>query len=140
MATKHLRLYMSKYEWWVYKLKDKRTNNDLQNTTQETKDWPTQNPQKPGMKSGASEGWSFPAPQDVPKFKIVLRLYWLIWCFSYWQVWFFWYLCGDVFGDSTNLTSSLVCIFLADSSFWTKLLFTSEKWGMSYLMLEDWTF
>ena len=33
--------------------KDKRTNNDVQNTTQKTKDWTTQTPHKPGVNSGA---------------------------------------------------------------------------------------
>ena len=32
--------------------KDKKTNNDLQRTTQETKDWPTQTPQKAEVCSG----------------------------------------------------------------------------------------
>jgi len=38
------------------KKKDKRTNDDLQNTTQETKDRATQTPLKPGMNLGAPEG------------------------------------------------------------------------------------
>jgi hypothetical protein len=36
--------------------KDKRTNNDLQNTTQKTNDRATRTPQKPGMISGLPEG------------------------------------------------------------------------------------
>ena len=36
-------------------VKRKRTNNDLQNTTQKTKDWATQTPQKTGLNSGVSE-------------------------------------------------------------------------------------
>ena len=38
------------------KIKDQRTNNDLQNTTQKTKDWVMQTPLKRGMNSGAPEG------------------------------------------------------------------------------------
>ena len=39
------------------KKKDKRTNNDLQNTTQKTKDGTTRTPQKKtGVHSGAMEG------------------------------------------------------------------------------------
>jgi hypothetical protein len=38
------------------KRKDKKTNNDLQNTPQKTKDWATQTPKKMGMISGAPEG------------------------------------------------------------------------------------
>ena len=36
--------------------KNKRTNNDLQNTTQITKDIATRTPLKPGVNSGAPEG------------------------------------------------------------------------------------
>jgi hypothetical protein len=36
--------------------KDKRTNNDLQNTTQKTNDRATGTPQKPGMLSSVPEG------------------------------------------------------------------------------------
>jgi hypothetical protein len=36
--------------------KDKRTNNDLQNITQKTKDRATRTPLKPGENSGAPEG------------------------------------------------------------------------------------
>jgi hypothetical protein len=36
--------------------KDKRTNNDLQNTTQKTNDLGTRTPQKPGIISGVPEG------------------------------------------------------------------------------------
>ena len=38
------------------KTRDKRANNDLQNTTQKTKDRATKTPLKPGMKLGAPEG------------------------------------------------------------------------------------
>ena len=36
--------------------KDKRTNNDLQNTAQKTKDRATRTPLKPGVNSHAPEG------------------------------------------------------------------------------------
>jgi len=38
------------------KKKDKRTNNDLQNITNKTKDRVTRTPLKPGANSGAPEG------------------------------------------------------------------------------------
>ena len=38
------------------KNKDKRTNNDLQNITQKTKDRTTRTPLKHGVNSGAPEG------------------------------------------------------------------------------------
>ena len=38
------------------KKKDKRTNNDLQNTTHKTKDHVTRTPPKTGVNSGAPEG------------------------------------------------------------------------------------
>jgi hypothetical protein len=40
--------------------KDKRTNNDLQNTTQKTKDRATGTPLRSGVKLGAPEGYQFP--------------------------------------------------------------------------------
>jgi len=42
--------------------KGKRTNNDLQNTTQKTKDRATHTPLKPGMNSCSPEGIAIPAP------------------------------------------------------------------------------
>jgi hypothetical protein len=42
--------------------KDKRTNNDLNNTTQKTKDRATRTPQKPGVNLAAPEGKAVPAP------------------------------------------------------------------------------
>ena len=42
--------------------KDKRTNNDLQNITQKTKDRATRTPLKPGVNSGAPEEVAVPAP------------------------------------------------------------------------------
>jgi hypothetical protein len=35
---------------------ERRTNIDLQNTTQKTKDWAARTPQKQGVNSGALEG------------------------------------------------------------------------------------
>jgi len=51
----------------VKRKKDKRTNNDLQNTTQKTKDRATRTPLKPGMNSGAPEGLTVPAPHVTPQ-------------------------------------------------------------------------
>jgi len=48
------------------KKKDKRTNNDLQNTTQKTKDRVTQNPLKQGVNSCAPEELAVPAPLVAP--------------------------------------------------------------------------
>ena len=49
----------------------KRTNNDLQNTTQKIKTMSNTGEQhephyKPGVKSGAPEGWALPAPLVAP--------------------------------------------------------------------------
>ena len=41
--------------------KDKGTNNDLQNTTQKTKDWATQ----PHLKSGVGSSWSISGTHHV---------------------------------------------------------------------------
>ena len=46
--------------------KDKRTNNDLQSTTQKTKDRPARTSLKPGMNSGAPDGLAVPAPLVTP--------------------------------------------------------------------------
>jgi hypothetical protein len=43
--------------------KDKRTNNDLQNATQKTKERATRTTLKTGVNSGTPEGWAVPAPQ-----------------------------------------------------------------------------
>ena len=48
------------------KKKDKRTNNDLQNTSQKTKDRATQIPLKSGMNTGAPEGYVALAPLVAP--------------------------------------------------------------------------
>jgi hypothetical protein len=48
------------------KKKDERTNNDLQNITQKTKDRVTQTPLKHGVNSGAPEGLAVPAPLVTP--------------------------------------------------------------------------
>ena len=57
----------------------KRTNNDLQNTTQKTKDRVTWTPLKPGVSAGAPEGNVVPAPLLAP----VVFLYYLQ---NRWQV------------------------------------------------------
>ena len=44
------------------KKKDKRTNNDLQNITQKSKDRAPQTPVKTEVNSGAPEGLAVPAP------------------------------------------------------------------------------
>ena len=46
--------------------KHKRTNNDLQNTTQKTKDRVTRTPLKTGMNSGAPEMQAVPVPLVTP--------------------------------------------------------------------------
>ena len=46
----------------IKRKKDKRTNNDLQNTTQKTKHQATQTHWKPGVNSDAPEGLAVPAP------------------------------------------------------------------------------
>jgi hypothetical protein len=46
--------------------KEKRTNNDLQNTTQKTKDRATPIPLKPGVTSGVPEGLNVSAPLVGP--------------------------------------------------------------------------
>ena len=46
--------------------KRKRTNNDIQNITQETKDCATQTPLKPGVNIGALEVLAVPAPLVTP--------------------------------------------------------------------------
>jgi hypothetical protein len=51
--------------------KDKRTNNDLQNTTQKTKDRATRTPLKSGINPGAPGGLTVPVPLVTP---IVLLL------------------------------------------------------------------
>ena len=48
------------------KIKNKRTNNDLQNITDKTKDRVTRTPLKPGMNSDALEEWAVPAPLVTP--------------------------------------------------------------------------
>ena len=45
------------------KIKNKRTNNDVQNTAQEPKDWATL---KQGVSSGALEGLTVPALHLTP--------------------------------------------------------------------------
>jgi len=40
----------------------KKKDKDLQNTTQETNDWATRTPLKPGVNSGAQEEIAVPAP------------------------------------------------------------------------------
>ena len=50
--------------------KGKKTNNDLQNTTQKTKDRERRTLIKPGMESGIPEGYAVPAPHVAP---VVLR-------------------------------------------------------------------
>jgi len=42
--------------------RDKKTNNDPQNTTQKTKDWATQTPQQGMMNSVSPDEWALPAP------------------------------------------------------------------------------
>ena len=46
-------------------LKETEPNNDLQNTTEKTKDWATRTPLKTGVNSGASEGLAIPAPDSI---------------------------------------------------------------------------
>ena len=46
--------------------KQKRTNNDLQNTTQKTKDRATQTPLNTGVKSGTPDIVLVPAPHATP--------------------------------------------------------------------------
>ena len=46
------------------KKKNKWTNNDLQNTTQKTKDWATRTPLKTGVTSGAPEVLADPTPLE----------------------------------------------------------------------------
>jgi hypothetical protein len=62
------------------KKKDKRTNNDLQSTTQIIKDWAARTPLKTGMNSGAPEGWAVPAPMWHPScyscYKLVISHAW----------------------------------------------------------------
>ena len=48
------------------KIKNKRTNIDLQNITDKTKDRVTRTPLKPGMNSDAPEEWAVPAPLVTP--------------------------------------------------------------------------
>jgi hypothetical protein len=50
--------------------KRKRTNNDLQNTTQKTKDRVSRTPLKPVLNSGAPERYAVPAPLVAPVVKI----------------------------------------------------------------------
>ena len=50
--------------------KRQKTNNDLQSTTQKTKDRETRTLIKPGIKSGIPEGYAVPAPHVAP---VVLR-------------------------------------------------------------------
>ena len=45
------------------KIKDKKTNNDQENTSQKTKDWSTRTPQKQEVNWGAPEELLVPAPQ-----------------------------------------------------------------------------
>ena len=62
------------------KKKDKRTNNDLQSTTQIIKDWAARTPLKTGMNSGAPEGWAVLAPMWHPScyscYKLVISHAW----------------------------------------------------------------
>jgi len=46
--------------------KGKRTNNDLRNITQKTKDRAIRTPIKPGVNSGAAEGLAVPVPHVTP--------------------------------------------------------------------------
>ena len=51
--------------------KDKRTNNELQNTIQETKDWAINaKPIKTGVRSGASERWEVHTTLVIPVYDI----------------------------------------------------------------------
>jgi hypothetical protein len=43
---------------------------------------------------------------------------------------FYWYLRCDVFGDSTDITSSSECVFLTDRGICTQLLFAYENRGI----------
>jgi hypothetical protein len=61
------------------KKKDKRTNNDLQSTTQKTKDWVTRTPRKPEVNSGAPEGLAIPVSILTP---VVLHIKL---CFDKWN-------------------------------------------------------
>ena len=54
-----------KWEWKTIQftpLKGKKTNDDLQNITQKTKDEQNDPHKKPGVNSCALEGYAFPAP------------------------------------------------------------------------------
>ena len=44
----------------------KKKNKDLQNTTQETNDWATRTPLKPGVNSGTQEELAVPTPLVTP--------------------------------------------------------------------------
>jgi len=46
--------------------KDKRTNNNLQNTTEKTKDRATRTSLKTGVSSDAPKGYAVPAPHVTP--------------------------------------------------------------------------
>jgi len=67
ISTRKLGLIGKRYRYSMYnisylwhhnnqKMKDERTNNDFQNTTQKTKDRVTQTPLITGVNSGAPEG------------------------------------------------------------------------------------
>jgi hypothetical protein len=49
------------------------TNNDIQNTTQKTKDWATRIQIKTGVNSGAPEGSAVSTPLVVPAVLLLLR-------------------------------------------------------------------
>ena len=58
--------------------KRKRTNNDLQNIAQNTKDWWTRIPQKEGVNSGAPEGYTVPVPIGASVALRLLQMRWQI--------------------------------------------------------------
>jgi hypothetical protein len=53
--------------------KDNRTNNDLQNTPQKTKDRATQTPMKTVVNTGVPEGYSVPVPHLAPVVVLLLQ-------------------------------------------------------------------
>jgi len=56
--------------------KDRRTNNDLQYITQNTKDWTTGIPQNPELSSGAPGGWVVPVLYVTPVVLFLLQTRW----------------------------------------------------------------